>query len=153
FMEHCFQKCAVALAGLFPLDLVNAPRRPRDDWWIYVAKVPFVGRNLTVGVLIPFAHDKIELRFGELSVNKREWNAMKRQVPRCVPGEFPFVWHRHDPLVVNIAPTGVATFKPVGRRWRLAGIAVQPLVDDVMIKLFVPKKSGERLALNRAMLF
>ncbi len=60
-VENSFQKCAVALAALFSFDLVNAPRRPGDNGRINVAKIPLVGGDLAVGVLVPFAHDEIEL--------------------------------------------------------------------------------------------
>src|SRR4029077_16513821 len=63
FVEDRFQKCAVAFAGLFALDLEHPPGRPPQDGWIYVAKVPFVNWNLTVGMLVPFANDGIELAF------------------------------------------------------------------------------------------
>ena len=34
----------------------------------------------------------------------------------------------------------------------MPGIALEPLLHDVVIKLLAPKHSGERLALDRAML-
>src|SRR2546429_607681 len=42
---------------------------------------------------------------------------------------------------------------PLDRRGRLGRIAIEPLRDDVLIKLFVPKQSTERLPLDRAVLF
>src|SRR5262249_863616 len=124
--------------GLFALNLINTPRRPRDHRRIHVAEIPFVSRNLTVRMLVPFTHDQIELLFSELNVDQREWEAMKREVPRCVPGEFPFVRHRHDTLVIKMTPAGIAAAQSFVRR-RLARITVEPLVDDVVIELFVPK--------------
>ena len=139
FVEDRFQECAVAFAGLFALDLINAPRRPGQHRRVDVVEIPLVGRDLAVGMLIPFAHDEIELRFGEFDVDQREREAMKGQVPRCVPGKFPFVRHRHDALVVEMTPAGVAAVLAFVRRSRLVRIAVEPSLDDVMIKLFVPK--------------
>src|ERR1051326_3058108 len=101
---------------------------------------------------VPFAHNQIELSLGELRVNERESNAMKREVPRGVPWELPFIRHRHHVLVVEMTPSGVATGQALVRRWRLARISIKPLIDDVVIKLLVPKKPGERLPLNRAVL-
>ena len=50
-------------------------------------------------------------------------------------------------------PLVVATVEALtGRLW-LARIAVQPLFDHVMVKLFVPEETGQGLALNRAILF
>jgi len=69
FVKDCFQKCTVAFAGLFALDLENAPRRPCEDGRIYIVKVPFVGGKLAVGMLIPFANYNIELTFGKVRVD------------------------------------------------------------------------------------
>ena len=151
FVENSFQKRAIAFAGLLALNLVDAPCRPGQHRRIYVAEIPFVSRNLAVRMLEPFAHDYIELRFGELDVDKSQRETMESQVPRGVPGEFPFVRHRHDSVVVEMTPLGVTTIQTFVRRRRLARIAVQPLLDDVMIKLFVPKQPAERLSLNGTM--
>src|SRR5881398_3809438 len=56
FVEDRFEKRAVAFAGLFTFDLEHAPGRPRQDGRIYITEVPFVGRKLAVGMLIPFAN-------------------------------------------------------------------------------------------------
>ena len=152
FVEDCFQKCAVAFAGLLALDLVNAPGRPADDRRIDIAEVPFVGGNLAVGMLIPFAHDDIELAFGEVRIDQGEGNAMKSEVPGSIPGKFPGIRHRHDALVVKMAPLGVAAVparRPVEGACR---IALQPFLHHVIVELFGPKQPGERLALDRLML-
>src|SRR4029077_18043992 len=84
-VEDRFQKCAVAFSGLFALDLINPPRPPRQHRRINVVEIPFVSRNLPVGMLIPFADNEIELRFGELNIDQSERNAVESKVPRCVP--------------------------------------------------------------------
>ena len=81
FVKDCFQKCAVAFTGLFSLDLEDAPGRPPDHGWINIAEVPFVGGKLAVGMLIPFAHDGIELAFGKVRIDQGEGNTMKGEVP------------------------------------------------------------------------
>src|ERR1700736_6462054 len=139
FVENRFQKCAVAFSGLLALDLINAPRRPCQHRRINVVKIPFVGWNFPVRMLVPFAHDEIELCLGELDIDEREREAMKGQVPRCVPGKLPLVRHRHDALVVKMTPAGVAAVVAFVRWRRLVRIAIEPLLDDVMIKLFAPK--------------
>ena len=48
FVEGGLEKGAVAFAGLFLLDLVNAPGGPADDGRIDVAEIPLVGGNLAV---------------------------------------------------------------------------------------------------------
>src|SRR5213080_2648932 len=116
FMEDRIQECAVAFAGLFALDLENAPGCPCQDGRIYVAKVPFIGGNLAVRVLIPFTDHSIELAFGKVRVDQSQWNAMKSQIPRGVPWKFPTIGHRHDALIVKMAPIGITTAP--ARVWR-----------------------------------
>src|SRR5204863_6289009 len=77
FVENRFEEGAVAFAGLFFLDFVNAPGSPADYGRIDVAEVPFVGRHLAVWVLVPFAQDDIQLALGEERINQRERNAME----------------------------------------------------------------------------
>src|ERR1700726_4555904 len=55
FVKNCLQKCAVAFAGLLPLDLVDPPGGPGQHRRIHIAEIPFVSGNLSVRVLIPFA--------------------------------------------------------------------------------------------------
>ena len=103
-------------------------------------------------MLIPFTHDEIELALGKFRIDQREWNAMKGKVPRCIPWKFPLIWHRHDALVVKMTPLRVASVLTFLRRRRESGIAFEPLIHDVVIKLFGPKHSRKRLAFDRAVL-
>ena len=48
-----------------------------------------------------------------------------------------------------MTPARIAAVIAFVRRRRLARIAIEPLLDDVMIKLFVPKQARESLPLNR----
>ena len=80
-VKDCLQKCAVAFTGLFALDLEDAPCRPPDHGWINIAEFPFVGGKLAVGMLIPFAHDGIELAFGKMRIDQGEGNTLKGEVP------------------------------------------------------------------------
>src|SRR2546422_10788247 len=107
-MENGFKEGAVAFSGLSLLDLVDAPRGPSDHGRIDVAEIPFVSGQLTVGMLVPFAQDDIELVLREMGIDQRERDAMERKVPRRIPGKLPFVWHRHHPLVVKMARLRVA---------------------------------------------
>src|SRR6476659_10688544 len=61
-VEDRFKKGAVAFAAGVLLDLINAPSRPADDRRVDVTEVPFVVRDLDIGVLVPFAQNDIELR-------------------------------------------------------------------------------------------
>src|ERR1700736_1473016 len=80
-VKNSLEKRPVAFAGLLSLDLINSPGRPRDYGWIDVTEVPFIRRNLPVGMLVPFAGDDIQLRFGEAGIDQGEGNTMKRQIP------------------------------------------------------------------------
>ena len=138
-MEDGFQEGAVAFAGLFALDLINPPGRPGQHGWIYIAEVPFVGRNLSVRMLIPLANYGIDLALGEVRIDQGEGNTMKSQVPRGIPGEFPIVGHGHDALIVEVAPFGVAPIQTRGWGWGICRIAGKPLPYNIVIELFAPK--------------
>src|SRR5207302_631462 len=133
-VENGFQEITIAFAGLLLLDFVDAPRGPADHRRIDVAEIPFVGGDLAIRVLVTFAQDDIELAFGELGIDQRERNAMERKLPRRVPRILPFIRHRHDALVVKMAPFGVAPAFAFGWRLRLARIAFEPILDDVVIE-------------------
>src|ERR1700736_1909991 len=151
-VEDCFEKCPIAFAGLFALDLIDPPGCPGDYRGIDVTEVPFIRRDLSVRVLVPLPSDNIELSLREAGIDQGEGKAMKCQIPRCVPRIFPFVGHRHDTLVVKVSPGGVTTMDTFDWRRRLRRIAVEPLVDDVVIELLAPDHSGERLSLDRPVL-
>src|SRR5206468_12638574 len=56
------------------------------------------------------------------------------------------VRHRDYIRVVEMFPIAVATLLSFGRRRRKRRIAVEPLLDDVVVKLLRPEESGERLS-------
>src|SRR5205814_9990535 len=74
--------------------------------------------------------------------------AMERQVPGGVPRIFPFVRHRHDALVVKMTPLCVAAVLSLRRRRWLTRIALEPILNYVVVELLRPKHSGQRLAMN-----
>jgi len=65
FMKDGFQKVPITLTGSLLFDLINSPRCPRVDGWIYIAKRPFISRNLTIGVHVPLARHEDQLVFGK----------------------------------------------------------------------------------------
>ena len=73
---------------------------------------------------------------------------MEGKVPCGIPWVFPRIGHRHDALVVEVAPMAVAQLFPALRRLRHRGIAIQPVIHNVVEKLFSPHHAGERLALH-----
>ena len=84
FVEGGFEKSAIAFAGLFFFDLVDTPHRPTDHGRINVAVIPFVGRDLAVGVLVPLAQDDIELALREMRIDQRQRDAGRGGVARGV---------------------------------------------------------------------
>ena len=110
----------------------------------------FVGRNLSVGMHVPFTQHQDELLFGERRIDKRERDAVKREIPRGIPGILPFVRHRNDVGVIEVRPVRIAAMEPFTRRLRHARVAFEPAIDIVVIKLFAPEQSGKGLPLHTA---
>src|SRR5215467_2493839 len=71
---------------------------------------------------------------------------MKRQIPRGVPRILPFVGHGDDVGVEQMAPYVIAPMPASFRGRRLSGIAIEPVANDVVIKLLGPEHPRERLA-------
>src|SRR6266567_205544 len=68
-MEDRLQKCAIAAAALFSFDLINPPGSPPDHGRINIAKMPFVCGDLAIRMLVPLAHDEIELALRKLRID------------------------------------------------------------------------------------
>src|SRR5207245_9115477 len=120
------------------LDLVDAPRRPIMYWGIHVTDRPFIRRQLTIRVHVPLAKEKSQLFFGEVRINLRQRNAMKRKIPRGVPGVFPLVGHGDNVRVVEIEPFLIPAL--LARFWRTwpGRITVEPGANIVGTKLLPP---------------
>ncbi len=147
-VERPLEEGAVRVPVRALLDLVDAVRGPGVNRRVHVAERPLVGGDLPVRVLVPLAHQQIDLALGEGRVDERERDAVEGEVPRGVPGVLPLVGHRHHPLVVEVAPLVVppALARRGGRG--LARVAVEPVVDDVVVELLRPQHPGERLPLH-----
>src|SRR5271170_108070 len=59
-MEDPHQEGAIAAAPLLLVDLIYAPRRPGMDWRIHIIQRPLIGRQLPVGMHVPFARQQYE---------------------------------------------------------------------------------------------
>ena len=92
-MKHSLQKFAIPDASTFLLNFVNSPRRPGVYRWIHVSKCPFICGNLPIRMHVPFAEHEGYLFLGEIRVHQRQRNAVKCQVPCCIPRVLPFVGH------------------------------------------------------------
>src|SRR5580693_10725922 len=62
-VKDLFEEAAVGHAANATLDLVNAPGGPSVYGRIHVAKSPFIGGQLPIGMHIPFAEKQDELLF------------------------------------------------------------------------------------------
>ncbi len=112
------------------------------DGRIDVAEIPFVGRDLPVGVHVPFAQKQNQLVLGKFGIHVPQRNHVKCGIPRGVPGILPLVRHRNDVAVVQVRPVAVANLFSVRRRRRHVGIALQPVIHRIIVKLFGPQQAG-----------
>ncbi len=145
-VEDTLQKCAIALSLALLVDLVNAPRGPGMHRRIHVAERPLIGGNLSVGMHVPLAQHQRELLFGELGIDQRERDAVERQVPGRIPRVLPLVRHGDHVRVVEVSPLVIAAFRALRGRGRIARIALQPVLDHVVIELLGPQHAGKALA-------
>ncbi len=87
-------------------------------------------------MLIPFAPEQEQLLLGKVGIEQSQWDAVKCQVPGGKPGIFPFIGHGDDIGRVQMAPFAIASLLAFLRRRGLGRIAVQPLLQVVMVELF-----------------
>jgi hypothetical protein len=97
------------------------------DRRVHIAKVPLIGRDLTVGMEIEPGEHEVELLLGEVGVDGRQGNGVKRQIPSGIPGVFPFVGHRNDIVIDHMEPVTV----PEGTAHRVEGVGVVLLQPSI----------------------
>src|SRR5215472_52795 len=95
---------------------------------------------------VPFAEKKDELLFGEIRIDERDGYAVEGKIPGGVPGILPLVGHGNDVVVVKMRPILVAAVPTLIGRLRPGGIALQPGMDVIVIKLLGPEHASEGLA-------
>src|SRR5271154_5431229 len=103
-VKYLFEESAIGNTPHPPLDFVNAPGSPGVYRGIHIAKSPFVSRQLTVRMHVPLAEKKDKLLLRIIRIYKRKRDTVESQVPRRIPGIFPFVGHGHDVIVVELRP-------------------------------------------------
>src|SRR6185312_2741693 len=106
-MKHSFEENPITDSSSLSFDLIDSPCSPGMDRRVDVAERPLIRRNLTVRVHVPLPEHQNELFLGEGCVDKGKRNAMECQVPRGIPGIFPFVRHGDDIGIVEMCPVGV----------------------------------------------
>src|SRR5206468_4133903 len=90
-VEDALEELTVGLPVAALLDLVDPPGCPGVDGRVAVAEGPRVGRQLAVGVHVPFAQEEDELALGERRIDHGERDAVKGEVPGREPGILPLV--------------------------------------------------------------
>ena len=75
---------------------------------IQIGKLPFIGRNLAVGMLKLFKEQHPQILFSEFWIDKSKSCAMKGEIPRCEPGILPFVGHGENPHRIQMTPMLIA---------------------------------------------
>ena len=149
-VEDALQEGKVGAAAALLFDLIDAQRRPGVHGRVDVVERPLVGRQLSVGMHVPLAQEQHQLLLGEVGVDERQRDAVEGQVPGGVPGILPLVGHGDDVGVVELDPLVVAALLAFRRRRGIGGVALQPVLDHVVIVLFRPEHAGEALAHDRA---
>ena len=92
-MKGTLEKVDVGCTCSAPFDVEHRQCRPGVYRWIHVSKCPFICGNLPIRMHVPFAEHEGYLFLGEIRVHQRQRNAVKCQVPRCIPRVLPFVGH------------------------------------------------------------
>ena len=143
-VERALEEEPVALP-LGPGHLVHPPAGPGVHRRVDVAEGELVGRDLAVGMHVPLAQQQQELLLGEVGIDAGKRDHVEGQVPGGEPGVLPLVGHRDDVAVEQVRPVGVAALGAAGRRRGLRRIALEPVLDDVVVELLAPEQAGVAL--------
>ena len=84
---------------------IDSPRRPCLHGRIQVREFPFVGGDLSVGVLELLEEQNAEVVLRRPRVDQRKSKTLKRQVPGRKPRIFPFVGHHQYSRRIQMPPT------------------------------------------------
>ena len=71
---------------------------------------------------------------------------MKGEIPGGVPGDIPAVGHGDDIAIKEMEPIVITAVPARGGRRGLGGVALEPVLDGVVVELFRPEKAGVGLA-------
>ena len=152
-MKHAFEKHEVAHPAVaFCFDFVEPQRGPRVYGRVHIVEGPFVRGQLTVGMHVPLARERDELRLREVGIDQTERDHVEGEVPGREPGILPRVGHRQHVVGEHVAPVRVAAVLALGRRRRHRRIAVEPIAHDVVVELLGPDQPREGAPLDHARL-
>ncbi len=90
--------------------------------------------------------------FGEVGIDRGEGDHVEGGVPGGEPGIFPFVGHREDVAGEEVLPVGVAAVEALRAAAAGRRVALQPVLDDVVVELLGPEQAGIALAEDQALL-
>ncbi len=107
FLKDSFKKNNIATAKAFLLNAVNFHSCPGLHRRIYIAEIPFVSGQLSIGFHVPFPHNEFKLVLCKHHIYHGQGNAVESEVPGGIPGIFPFVWHGNHILVFQVFPVVV----------------------------------------------
>ena len=82
---------------------------------------------------------EVDLVLGEIWVHHRQWDAVKREIPRGVPRVLPFVGHRNDIVVDHVEPRFVPAARDVRAAKRVRAALAQPHVEIEVVALLRPE--------------
>ena len=123
-MKHTFEKRQVAMpAPLLAIDLKDPPCGPGMHGRVHIAQRPFIGRQLPIRMQVPDTGQEHELIFRKLRVDDGNGDAVKGQIPGCVPGIFSGIRHGQNVGIIEVAPLRVPAMAAFVRRGRLSRIA------------------------------
>ena len=118
-----------------PFYVVEEQCRPGVNWWINVAEVPFVCRNLPVGMGVKTAQHKQQLFFGEVEIDQRKRDGVKSQIPSRIPGILPLVGHGNNVTVKHVEPLGIARGPFARSQQRMCLMLTQPAIKVEIVIL------------------
>src|SRR5262249_41139530 len=127
-------------------NLIDAPRCPRMHRRVYITEGPLVGRQLSVWMHVPLTPQQHELVFFGVWIKNGERGTKKNQIPNGGPPGIPPVGHRNDVVVVEVSPLAVSSIQSLRWRGRFGGVAFEPRAHIVIVELFAPEQSAQRLA-------
>jgi hypothetical protein len=79
-LEDAFEEGAVTVAATSS-HFVDAPGGPSVNGGIDVMEGEFIGRDLAIGVHVPFAKEEFELAFGKVGVELGHGDHVEGEVP------------------------------------------------------------------------